>query len=340
MMILMDTLTDEPDWHKKVFDETIVQNWRDEARQQSEDGLYAMIMQDKLEKGPRKPRDRIITDAAFDYVLREVDLPPLAPNIDDETMAEVKWLKYRDAILPDPKHFEDVDYAPKHGLREKFKKDGLQISVKMASIELTPEKSEFSAGSRHLEGEMNAKITAAALYCFDSENVTPSRLSFRLQTSSYLNDEIKTGQDSYNYLDRVFGTDLGIQGGLARSCVQAYGDVDTPEGRLLAFPNVFQHRVSSFKLQDPTKPGHRRFIALWLVDPHRRILSTANLPPQQRDWWTGSGEVPSGLMDVEEARAHRLKLMDERTAEKARIHWDSIDYNFYAALMVLFTDEL
>jgi hypothetical protein len=68
MMILIDTLTDKPDWHKKVFDEVIVQKWRDEARQQSEDGLYARIMQDKLGEGPRKPRARIITDAAFDYV--------------------------------------------------------------------------------------------------------------------------------------------------------------------------------------------------------------------------------------------------------------------------------
>ena len=33
------------------------------------------------------------------------------------------------------------------------------------------------------------------------------------------------------------------------------------------------------------KPGHQRFIALWLVDPNRRIISTANVPPQQRNWW-------------------------------------------------------
>jgi hypothetical protein len=38
-------------------------------------------------------------------------------------------------------------------------------------------------------------------------------------------------------------------------------------------------------LVDPTKPGHCRFIALWLVDPNFRIISTANVPPQQRDWW-------------------------------------------------------
>lgn len=85
---------------------------------------------------------------------------------------------------------------------------------------------------------MNEKIAVTALYYFDSENVTPSRLSFRMQTSSYLNDKIEAVQDSYNYLERVFGTDLGMQGGLARSSVQSYGDVDTPEGRLLAFPNV------------------------------------------------------------------------------------------------------
>ena len=36
---------------------------------------------------------------------------------------------------------------------------------------------------------------------------------------------------------------------------------------------------------DPTKPGHRRFIALWLVDPTKRIISTANIPPQQMTWY-------------------------------------------------------
>ncbi|KLO91927.1 Uncharacterized protein LW93_14823 [Fusarium fujikuroi] len=258
---------------------------------------------DLEEKCYHESEDPIEFDEDEDQRRMNEGLPPLTPDVDDETMAE-------------------------QSLREKFKKEGLQIIVKMASVELTPEKLEFPAGSWHVEGQMNEKIAATTLYYFDSENVTPSRLSFRMQTSSYLNDEIKTGQDSYNYLERVFGTDLGMQGGLARSCVQSYGDIDTPEGRLLAFPNVFQRRVSSFKLQGPTKPGHRRFIALWLVDPHRRILSTANVPPQQKDWWTGSGEVPSGLMDIEEARTHRLKLMDERTVEKARAHWESIDYNF------------
>ena len=49
-----------------------------------------------------------------------------------------------------------------------------------------------------------------------------------------------------------------------------------------------QHRVSPFQLIDPTKPGHRRFIALWLVDPTKRIISTANVPPQQMEWYVDS----------------------------------------------------
>jgi hypothetical protein len=47
-----------------------------------------------------------------------------------------------------------------------------------------------------------------------------------------------------------------------------------------------QHRISPFALADPTKPSHHQFIALWLVNPHRRIISTANVPPQQQSWWS------------------------------------------------------
>ncbi|KAM0346266.1 hypothetical protein ACHAPU_005693 [Fusarium lateritium] len=580
MMLLMDTLTDKLDWHRKVFDDIIVQKWRDEARQQSEDGLYARILQDKLNDGPSKPHSRIISDAAFDYCIEELcgkaayfvksgliptldgprntvvksdslidetlhqdlkkacaelreehldninwhprsndmvqdlihpsvchfvydrspfiqeevvgvsnaldyigqgepvkgetepdmpesrgrsgygagsgdvrpeywsrkyqwlpanvgfrddgsarftsyvnnlhptkflhiyqtleraidkaipawdqclrdvvkwdeesvpgreksrfewihaasdgndehwlpefdisfkdkdiqltnselddleeecyytvnepverdqeeyerrenaGLPPLTPNVDDESLARAKWTKVREANLPEPLPYEPIDYIPKQSLRDRFRESGLQVIVKMASIELTPEKPEFSAGNWHLEGQMNEKIAATSLYYFDSENVTSSRLSFRMQTMYDLDDDIYTDQDEYNYLERVYGTLLGGHQGIAGSCNQSYGDVETKEGRLLAFPNVL------------------RFIALWLVDPHRRIIATANVPPQQKHWWTGGkpdDDVPAGLMTEEEAREHRLGLMDERTAEKVREHWEALDYNF------------
>lgn len=82
---------------------------------------------------------------------------------------------------------------------------------------------------------MNERICATALFYLDSENVTDSHLSFRMQTNSYLQDDISTGQDQYNYLERVYGTGMGCSDA---ACLQTFGDVKTPQGRLLAFPNV------------------------------------------------------------------------------------------------------
>lgn len=120
------------------------------------------------------------------------------------------------------------------------------------------------------------------------------------------------------------------QGGPA---VQEIGRVLTSEGRLLAFPNVLQHRVSPFRLTDPTRPGHRKILALFLVDPYVRILSTANVPPQQKSWWAERirnneklsslptevvdhviNNVAEFLISLEEAKDIRLRLMEERKA--------------------------
>lgn len=67
MMLLMDKLTDKPDWFKKVFDDKIVEKWRRESQTQSEDGLFAAIMRDKKDAPVPQPK-RIISEAAFDFV--------------------------------------------------------------------------------------------------------------------------------------------------------------------------------------------------------------------------------------------------------------------------------
>jgi hypothetical protein len=110
------------------------------------------------------------------------------------------------------------------------------------------------------------------------------------------------------------------------------------EGRLLTFPNILQHRVLPFSLADRTKPGHRKILALFLVDPNIRIISTANVPPQRRDWWAEAiledfavhkrndafGKLSQEISDkvfesvddfpigMREAKEIRLKLMEER----------------------------
>lgn len=115
--------------------------------------------------------------------------------------------------------------------------------------------------------------------------------------------------------------------------VQPLGKVLTRKGRLLVFPNVIQHQVQPFTLQEATRPGHRKILAMFLVDPYRRILSSAHVPPQRRDWWAeevrksgGLDILPNEIFDLtmnmiddfplswEQAVMHREILMKERSA--------------------------
>lgn len=45
---------------------------------------------------------------------------------------------------------------------------------------LTPEKPDYAGGGWHVEGMLNERIVATALYYLHSDNITESRLSFRL----------------------------------------------------------------------------------------------------------------------------------------------------------------
>jgi hypothetical protein len=82
---------------------------------------------------------------------------------------------------------------------------------------------------------MNEHICATALYYLDSENISDSSLSFRMQTDAYLDDDLPVGQDGYHWLEQIYGTSLSSG---ASPCLQNYGSVGTRQGRLLAFPNV------------------------------------------------------------------------------------------------------
>ncbi|KAH6716084.1 hypothetical protein BKA61DRAFT_436682, partial [Leptodontidium sp. MPI-SDFR-AT-0119] len=67
--------------------------------------------------------------------------------------------------------------------------------------------------------------------------------------------------------------------------LQTLGTVDLPINRLLTWPNTLQHRLDGLTLYDTTHPSRFGILLLYLVDPNYRICSTANVPPQQYDWW-------------------------------------------------------
>ncbi|KAH6909370.1 hypothetical protein BKA70DRAFT_1188541 [Coprinopsis sp. MPI-PUGE-AT-0042] len=257
----------------------------------------------------------------------EEDGPP-----EDGSDLRWEWEEHiRRTILPEPDPFDAnaVEDAPEaFSLKEKYGKLGrpLQIIVKLANIELTPDKPEYEGGTWHVEGKLNENIVATALYYYSSENITPSSLAFRQIGNSRM-DEVNYDQGVHNFLKDVYGCE-NLCG-----AVQEVGSVETREGRLLTFTNILQHRVKPFELVDKTKPGHRKILALFLVDPNVRVLSTAHVPPQQSDWWRKSiredtknpinslpvelqehvyGDVDDFPIGLDEAKRLREEFMEER----------------------------
>ena len=116
--------------------------------------------------------------------------------------------------------------------------------------------------------------------------------------------------------------------------MQEIGGVITKTHRCVAFPNIHQHRVQPFHLEDPTKPGHRKILVFFLVDPTQRVPSATDVAPQQHEWVTealhGAGQTSAfaklpvelltmisnendGTMARVEAERYREELMSERT---------------------------
>ncbi|KIM72382.1 hypothetical protein PILCRDRAFT_99389 [Piloderma croceum F 1598] len=236
----------------------------------------------------------------------------------------------RKLVLPEPDEFKPR-FAPESVLdmRKEFGQRGLQVIVKLANIYLTGKKPIYNGGTWHVEGQLNEHICASAIYYYSSSNITESRLLFRQLSDN--SASVSYGQDRHDWLEAVFGCQND------ESSIQYIGGVTTKEGRVVTFPNVFQHQVQPFELEDRTKPGHRKILALFLVDPHIRIISSANVPAQRKDWWAEEirlsgifpqlpAEIHQEVMDhvdgfpisLEEAKTLRLELMDERKAFVAR----------------------
>ncbi|TMW69410.1 hypothetical protein Poli38472_001566 [Pythium oligandrum] len=148
----------------------------------------------------------------------------------------------------------------------------VQVIVKIAEIHLTPEKPSYPGGSWHIEGTDAEQIVATGLYYFASENITESKLSFC----------VIVREPEYEQ-----GDDLGMAAmyGLEHDelLMQSLGAATAVEDRCLVFPNTLQHKVEPFELADKSKPGVRKILAFFLVDPNKKIQSTSVIPPQQKE---------------------------------------------------------
>lgn len=191
----------------------------------------------------------------------------------------------------------------------------LKVIVKMANIELTPENPRYNGGSWHVEGTINEDIVATILYYYDMENVLESRLAFR---TAY--EEPNYEQNDDIFLRHVYG--LSDEDKLTTST----GSVEAKKGRVVIFPNVFQHQVQPFELIDKSNKGYRKILCFFLVDPYNKIVrTTADIVPQQVEWYNDSSlkEIfPTVLEDdykpqtIVDAKSVREQLMSERSVSE------------------------
>ncbi|PVU95534.1 hypothetical protein BB559_002696, partial [Furculomyces boomerangus] len=191
---------------------------------------------------------------------------------------------------------------------------------KLANIVLTHENPKYKGGVWHVEGMENKEIVTTGMYYYDQENITDSYLAFR----QCVCEEEYTSYD-FDTLKSVFN--LKNQEPLN----QRLGEIKTVKNRMISFPNIYQHQVQDFVLQDKTKPGYRKILCFFLINPNKRIYSTAHIPPQQLSWFeielmknkNKLSELPGLITDeisktldwpisLEETKKHREELMEER----------------------------
>ncbi|KAJ3171275.1 hypothetical protein HDU88_008313 [Geranomyces variabilis] len=205
----------------------------------------------------------------------------------------------------------------------------LQVFFKLMDIYLTPEQPTYEQGNWRSDATNNEGIVGIGVYYYELENITTPSLEFRLWCL------IGDGQPSTARATKeLFGA---IYHG---DCLQHYGTVDALEGRCIAFSMLHQYRARPFRLQDPSKPGHLKMLYIYWVDPTAQRLSTADVPPQQIDWFIHEllrppagllGRLPQeiwgqilevlGYETVNQAREKRTRI------KKARVQQDSVWYS-------------
>ncbi|KAL9100973.1 MAG: hypothetical protein Q9163_003715 [Psora crenata] len=216
-------------------------------------------------------------------------------------------------------------------LKKEFWNIGLQFVLHVREIHLTPDEPVFKSDKWHVQGQTNERICATAAFVSSISNVSTNgspTFSFRRRVNTEEAIAAKGEVNTPPFLPEIYNARHGDP------TVQTLGDVHLRDGRVIVWPNVFQTRLNSFKLDDPSRPGHCKVVFLHLVDPNRRILSSSSVPCQRHDWWAEAvrgncakmwrlpkeifGEI-IGLVDeypiaAEEAERIRQDFIHEREA--------------------------
>lgn len=146
--------------------------------------------------------------------------------------------------------------------------------VKLANIELTLDNPKYEGSTWHVEGMANKNTVATGIYYYHIDNIIESRLDFRIQVAEPRYEQ--SDREGMWYMYRLYDGD---------AVVQHLDGITTKQDRCIVFPNIYQHQVQPFELQDPTRPGSRKILVFFMVNPEEDpIVSTTFVPLQQAEW--------------------------------------------------------
>jgi hypothetical protein len=232
-----------------------------------------------------------------------------------------------DLLIPDPDHqYYSIS------LQDQF--EGLQIIIRVSTIELTPERPLYGGDAHHnVTGILNEHIVSTAICYFDMQNIKDIKVSFRQETKIDHND---FNLDQYMAMNQVFDLPFGDCGGPFPAALQTLGSIPISRiGQFLAWPNTLRSKAESFSLADPLRPGHLRFATLWLVDPHYRICSTRNVPPQDPSWIETSQSMENTRKDDSMKFAKAVEIRKRMRLDRDKISTEFLtcghrehDYSF------------
>lgn len=209
--------------------------------------------------------------------------------------------------------------------------ENLQVIVKAANIVIQPGQ-KYDGGVWHLEGMPYERIVATGIYYYHMENIKNSGLDFRRAIEEYFDYP----QDGEGFVEKHYGLQDEDQ------LNEYLGQIVAEEGKCITFPNYLQHRVTPFQLKDESKPGIRKILVFFLIDPDDSILSTKDVPIQQNyvikqklnNIFDEKKNVHQRVRDniydkidaitFEEAKKHREALMFQR-----KYYVDEINKNIF-----------
>ncbi|KAJ2745220.1 hypothetical protein GGI19_006524 [Coemansia pectinata] len=177
----------------------------------------------------------------------------------------------------------------------------LQASVEMTNIDLTPDRPTRAEGRWQAMGRDHERIFAVGLYFYEMENIACARLKMR---DPVVGRAFKSQEEKDQFCKAHNVTDNDETGCMFS---QEFEGIEIKAGRYICYPNLYQVKMPSFTLADPTKPGSVKCIAFYIVDPTEKVTSTDIVPPRDPSWAKTGEPATSALVDSAARAAYKLE---------------------------------